>query len=95
MCQVSGLVCARVLLLVLVPFWLLCFTLAVRSVASHAGSTPFRVTVWQSADEYPEIVQFAPFVAVAEESGLRRGDRIVRIGDEDLRGANGLRVGGI
>lgn len=80
----------RVLLLVGVPIWLVCFGLSVRSVLKPAGALPLRVTLWQAPDAYPEVVRLADFVPVSP-SGARVGDLLIRLGETDLRGASGVR----
>ena len=78
----------RLLLVFLLPAWLVCFGLAVRSGVLEP-------TVWSSifveteANAYPAIVMFAPMVDVA---GPRIGDRLIRVGEADQRNTNAFRL---
>jgi class 3 adenylate cyclase len=74
------------LLMLLAPVWLVGFALELRVLATD------RVAAWPgvvvkapaSPDEYPVVVAFQDWERDA--SGLMLGDRLVRIGDSDLRG---------
>ena len=78
----------RLILIVLVPLWLVCFSFCLRSVLEPSGFISIFVPVWQAADEYPPALGFGPFVPV-EEYGLSTGDRLVEIAGIDIRGFSG------
>jgi hypothetical protein len=85
----------KALVLILVPLWLICFSLGVRSVvrggAHHAG---LGLSV-EDADSYPVLTgDFNPVAHPSDpltQAGLLPGDRLVRMGDADLRGVGTLR----
>jgi class 3 adenylate cyclase len=76
-----------VLLVVLVPLWLGCFALHVNEVArGRLAWVPVFVSPPEDTDGYPTVRAFWPGTG-AEASGLVIGDRLIRVGEADLRGA--------
>jgi class 3 adenylate cyclase len=80
----------RALVLVLVPLWILCFGLAVRSQLLGHGVAPVELRV-ADGESYPVLT--GAFIAEIyqetdplEAAGLRAGDRLLRAGPADLRG---------
>ena len=73
----------KVLLALLVPFWATCFILSTDSVIRETPFTSIYVSV--APDGYPVVTGFVSYLD-AESSGLRTGDRLLRVGDADLRG---------
>jgi class 3 adenylate cyclase len=49
-----------------------------------------RVTAWQAPDEYPRVVQLAPFIPPDAFGDVRRDDRLIEVGSTHMRGAQGL-----
>src|SRR5262245_45536258 len=76
----------------MVPLWVAVFALHVRQVVLTGLAEP-PVYVWaaREPDGYPVVGAFRPELH-AETVGLRIGDRLVRVGDVDLRGTGYLRV---
>jgi signal transduction histidine kinase/CheY-like chemotaxis protein len=81
----------RVLLLTLVPLWTAVFALHVRQVALTGLAEP-PVYAWASRDPdgYPVVGAYRPQLH-GRETGLAIGDRLLRVGRVDLRGASYLR----
>ena len=78
----------KALVLILVPIWVVCFALGVRTQLRGGGIPALELSV-AGGDDYPALTgDFSPLAASdpLAESGLRAGDRLVRVGDADLRG---------
>jgi class 3 adenylate cyclase len=75
------------ILLVLVPIFALGFTLhTVNWVRGHLAEPSVYVEAPARADDFP-VVRSLRIGGAADASGIRPGDRLLRIGDADLRGA--------
>jgi class 3 adenylate cyclase len=81
------------LVLILVPLWVVCFALGVRTQVQGEGVAG--VGLWvEDGESYPTLT--GEFVRVVHrsdplvEAGLRAGDRLIRLGDADLRGVGTL-----
>jgi hypothetical protein len=70
---------------VLLPIWVLFFGLSVASQFRHPGYTSVFVDSPADPDAYPTLTGFRPWLE-GRQSGLRIGDRLLRVGDADLRG---------
>ena len=83
----------RALILILVPIWVACFALSVRSVVRGDGRPVVGISAPVDAESYPTATgRVYPLARSSfEASGLRRGDRLIRMGDVDLRGVAPLR----
>ncbi|MDJ0869086.1 MAG: hypothetical protein QNK03_23460, partial [Myxococcota bacterium] len=82
----------KALLLILVPLWLVCFGLAVRSQVEGGGFIVLGVSLADSAS-YPMLTGHYYRLHSSnplELAGLRAGDRLMRLGDADLRGVGGF-----
>lgn len=79
----------RALVLILVPIWIVCFAIGVRTQLRGGGTAALEVTV-EAADRHPTLTgYFSPFfhsIDPLAEAGLRPGDQLIRVGDADLRG---------
>jgi hypothetical protein len=73
----------RILLVVLTPFWYVCFGFSLRSMVLEPTVFSAILLDWE-ADEYPIIRMFPPFVDVAAH-GSQLGDRLIRVRDSDQR----------
>ena len=82
----------KALVLILVPLWLICFSLGVKSQIENRG-TAFIGLSLAGAGSYPtlsgEFGQRSQSKALAE-AGLRPGDLLVRVGESDLRGVGNV-----
>ncbi len=83
----------KALVLILVPIWIACFTLGVRTQLRGGGLAAVVLSV-EDAESYPALTgvyghRIHPSDPLAE-AGLRAGDRLVRLGDADLRGVGTL-----
>jgi hypothetical protein len=77
----------KLLLWTLLPVWVVCFSLHVRElVRTGLAQVPVYVTPAQSALDYPVVASFH-LESQGQTSGLELGDRVLRIGETDLRGA--------
>jgi hypothetical protein len=74
----------RVLLFTLVPLWLVCFALKIR--VGDGVSFNYGVIPSESRDSYPTVVRIP--TARSDMPGPVPGDRLIRFGREDLRGAS-------
>jgi class 3 adenylate cyclase len=75
----------ELLLFVLVPVWLVCFALSLPSLVRPHGFPHLGVRT-DEAGGYPTVIDISPQI----ETELQRGDRMIRIGSEDMRGADQL-----
>jgi hypothetical protein len=74
------------LLAFFVPLWLFCFALYSFTIANaRLARIPLLVQAPASAEDYPTIQAFSPGTE-AEHVGLALGDRLIRVGEADLRG---------
>jgi len=74
------------LLAIFVPLWLLCFALYLSDIANgRLARIPLLVNAPASAEDYPTIQAFWPGTE-AEHLGFAIGDRLIRVGEADLRG---------
>src|SRR5262245_1893805 len=82
----------RVLLATLVPLWITVFALHVRQIALTGLAEP-PVYAWEARepDGYPMVGAYRPQLHGAN-TGLEIGDRLLRVGKVDLRGAGYLRA---
>ncbi|MCZ6465230.1 MAG: hypothetical protein O7A09_12925, partial [Proteobacteria bacterium] len=85
----------KALVLILVPLWVVCFGLGVRNqlLGGPVAFTGLGLSV-EDAESYPALTgEFARIFQPSDplaEAGLRAGDRLVRVGDADLRGVGTL-----
>ncbi len=82
----------RALVLILVPLWAVCFAVSVRTQLRGGGVATFAVSV-ADAESYPTLkgdAKGGPKQLAA--TGLRAGDRLIQLGDADLRGVGTLRL---
>jgi class 3 adenylate cyclase len=73
----------RALVFTLLPIWAFWFALYLNNLArGHIAALPIRVSVPETPDSYPTVLGFwnVPW------GGLQVGDRLLRIGEADLRG---------
>src|SRR5262245_15073306 len=76
-----------ILLCTLVPCWVAAFALHVRQVMrGRLAWVPVYVSRSTDADGFPVVVGFRPETS-RDETGLEHGDRLMRAGNADLRGA--------
>jgi hypothetical protein len=74
------------LLAIFIPLWALCFILYVHGIANgRLARVPLFVTAPDSAEDYPTIRDFWPGVGT-DRLGLAVGDRLLRVGEAELRG---------
>ena len=74
------------LLAIFVPLWLLCFALYLSDIANaRLARIPLLVNAPASPEDYPTLQAFWPGTG-AEHLGFAIGDRIIRVGEADLRG---------
>ena len=82
----------KALVLILVPIWLICFGLGVRTQVLGAAFVQVALSV-EDADSYPALTgEFSPvhpFDPLAA-AGLRSGDRLIQLGNADLLGVGTL-----
>jgi class 3 adenylate cyclase len=81
----------RTLLRVGLPLWALLFGLSLSSQLRHQGYSPIFVEGPADESGHPTVVGLRPWLA-GVGSELRAGDRLLRVGAEDLRGAGPLRT---
>ena len=80
----------KTLLVVLGPLWAVSFLLAVKAAVRPAAfPSPLFVSVPASEQEYPTLLAFLRG-SPGLDSGLRVGDRLLRLNDVDLRGVSPL-----
>jgi len=82
----------KALVLILVPLWVVCFSLAVKTQIEVRGYADLGLSL-ADAESYPALTgKFyrAHPLNVLEEAGLRAGDLLVRVGGADLRGVGTL-----
>jgi hypothetical protein len=76
----------RILLATVLPVWVLCFGLHLRQLyRTGLAVPPVFVSPAPGTDAYPEVAGVRPESFVGD-SGLRVGDRLLRVGNADLRG---------
>ncbi|MCZ6782917.1 MAG: hypothetical protein O7G30_06370, partial [Proteobacteria bacterium] len=80
----------KALVLILVPLWVVCFTLSVRTQVRGGGWLLGVGLSVEDSESYPALSgQFSRLVYSSDplaEAGLRAGDRLIRLGDADLLG---------
>ena len=76
----------RILLLVLLPLWALCLGLSVQTILRGDHIAHVTVLPPENDDSYPTLAGYRPYAARGRE--LLAGDRLLRVGDTDLRGAS-------
>ena len=85
----------KALVLILVPLWALCFSLGVRTQIRGGGAAQLGV-VLEDPGSYPALTgEYSGFAHRSDPlaaAGLRAGDRLIRVGDADLRGV-GTNIG--
>ena len=72
-------------LLALGLLWLLCFGLSLHSAIAQVGYPSLILSAANEPDGYPSVVGLVP-EAGTPEAGLALGDRLLRVGETDLRG---------
>ena len=79
----------KALVLILVPLWVVCFALGVRLEVRGGAAALVALSV-EDSESYPALTGDFSFNLHPSdplvEAGLRAGDRLVRVGDLDLRG---------
>ena len=80
----------KALVLILVPLWMMCFGLGVRTQVRGGGLSAFDISV-EDAASYP-VLRGSQGVGWSHlaEAGLRPGDLLVTVGAADLRGVGTL-----
>lgn len=81
----------RVLLAVLLPLWVVCFSLSVRSAVRDAFFPFFLSADAATPSEYPRVIAVAR-LGTGGASTLAVGDTLLRVGGADLRGASTVDV---
>ena len=83
----------KALVWILVPLWAVCFTLSLRAQVRGEAYAVLGLSV-EDADSYPVLSgQFSHLIHPSDplaEAGLQAGDRLIRLGDTDLRGVGTL-----
>jgi len=79
-----------VTLAVLVPLWALCFALSILSLLDENATPGVFIERPPAPDAVPEVLGVAP--PVASSTALRAGDRLLRVGNADLRGVGPLEL---
>ncbi|MBW2448744.1 MAG: hypothetical protein JRG83_22910, partial [Deltaproteobacteria bacterium] len=83
----------KALVLILVPIWVVCFSLGVKSQIDGGGFAALGLSI-EAPDAYPVLTggfQRAPHASdPLGPAGLRAGDRLIRLGEIDLRGVGTL-----
>ena len=81
----------RALVLILVPLWVVCFALGVRTQLRGGGFVGVGLSV-EDADHYPALTgEYSGFAHQSDPlaaAGLRAGDILIRVGEADLRGVS-------
>jgi class 3 adenylate cyclase len=85
----------KAMVLILVPLWAVCFGLALKTQLDFHGFAPVELSV-EDRESYPTLTgEFLGFmyqgVDPLAEAGLRARDRLVRVGEFDLRGMGFIR----
>jgi class 3 adenylate cyclase len=85
----------RVLVVVLSSLWLVCLILHIQIAANGLlGASAIFFGDAASKTAYPTVRAIMPGSdAAVDSAGLRLGDELVRVGDQDLKGLSGLRAG--
>ena len=85
----------KALVLILVPLWIVCLTLTVRTQVRGGGKVLLGVSV-EDSGSYPVLTgQFSRVFHASDplaEAGLRAADRLIKLGGADLLGANSIDV---
>jgi class 3 adenylate cyclase len=82
----------KALVLILVPLWVVCFALSVKTQIQDMRTIGIGLSV-ASADGYPVLdggFDAASLTNPLEAAGLRAGDQLLRVGDADLRGVGSI-----
>jgi hypothetical protein len=84
----------KALVLILVPLWVVCFVLALRTQVVCGGIPPVELSLADAAS-YPVLTgryltEFYPDRDPLAEAGLRAGDSLVRVGEADLLGVGNI-----
>jgi hypothetical protein len=83
----------KALVLILVPLWVVCFALGVRTQLRGGAFAAVGLSV-EDAESYPVLTgEFDTAIHRSDplaEAGLRVGDRLVRLGDADLLGVGAV-----
>ena len=80
---------AQVLIGTLFVVWMGCFALSLDDVLSDTAYSPILLTAAETPEAYPRVAAFKVGLG-AETSGLSVGDRLLALGETDLRGADYL-----
>jgi class 3 adenylate cyclase len=86
----------RALVLILVPIWIVCFGLSVKTQVDGTRGVHLGLSL-ADADSYPVLTgRTTPYYTSnpLDAAGLRAGDRLIRMGVEDLRGVGSLGLWG-
>ncbi|MBW2293334.1 MAG: hypothetical protein JRG94_13630, partial [Deltaproteobacteria bacterium] len=87
----------KMLVLILVPLWVVCFALGVRSEFRGGAVAMVGLSV-EDSESYPALTgDFAVSAHPSDllaKAGLRVGDRLIRVGDADLKGVGSLNFAG-
>ena len=79
----------KALVLILVPLWVACFGMSVRTQIEGGAVTGVALSL-EDANSYPTLTgYFSPVFSppdLFEQAGLQAGDRLIQMGDADLRG---------
>jgi hypothetical protein len=76
----------KLFLATLVPLWLICLGLSVWTLWIDAQVSHAVVAGAEGTEAYPEVIGIRPYAEA--EPDLRVGDRLLRLGDRDLRGVS-------
>ena len=79
----------RVVLLLAVPVWVLCFSLSVKSTFSGTALALIQVESPAIPNDYPTVIGELAFY-YGPPTELRPGDRLQRLGQRDLRGVSAI-----
>lgn len=74
------------LILFLLLLWVVCFGLALYSAVNHIGYPPVIIKAPAEKDGFPNVVRII-WPSLEEESAIRVGDKLIQLGEVELRGA--------